>query len=297
VGVVADYLQVAIARARTVIAEVNEQMPRTCGDSALDPGDVDHVVYSDRPLVSVPPPAVGLVEARIGAHVAALVPPNPVLQLGLGKLGYAVAQALQERDDIAIHGGVVGDWLVDLAEAGALDNAHKPIDPDATVTGTVVGTRRLYDFVHENPAVRMRPLSYTHAPEILRRFDRLISVNSALQIDLTGQANAEIVNGCNVGAVGGQVDFVRAAVASPGGRAVLALPATAKQGALSRIVPRFADGVVTTPRCDVDVVVTEHGIADLRGVPLSERARRLIAIADHRHRDALSSYADDHRLY
>lgn len=288
-GVVADYLQPAIARARVVIAEVNDRMPRTRG-SSVHPSAFDHIVPSSRPLVTLEPPELDAVAVRIGDHVASLVPPRPVLQLGVGKVAYAVADALRDRRDIALHGGVVGDWLVDLYAAGAVDNLHKPIDTGLTVTGTVVGTRRLYDFVDENAAVELRGISYTHAPGTLGRLSRLIAVNGALQVDLTGQVNAETLAGRHVGAVGGQVDFVRGAMASPGGRAIIALPATGRDGATSRIVPRLEDGVVTTSRADADVVVTENGIADLRGMTISERARRLIAIADPRHREALAEH-------
>ena len=242
------------------------------------------------------PPELGAVDRRIGQHVASLVPPHPVLQIGLGKLGYAIAGALQDRNDIALHGGVVGDWLVDLIEAGAVDNSHKPIDTGQTVTGTVVGTRRLYDFVHENPTVEVRGISHTHAPATLRRLHRLIATNSALQIDLTGQVNAETVTGQHVGAVGGQVDFVRSAMESPGGRSIIALGSTARRGEVSRVVARLEDGVVTTPRADADIVVTEHGVADLRGMTVRERARRLIAIADPQHRDGLSRYVAERGL-
>jgi acyl-CoA hydrolase len=244
----------------------------------------------------VEPPELGAADRRIGEQVASLVPPRPVLQLGLGKVGYAVAAALHDRRDIALHGGVVGDWLVDLHAAGAVDNAHKPIDTGRTVTGTIVGTQHLYDFVDANEAVELRGIDHTHAPTTLRRLPRFVAVNSALEVDLTGQVNAETLAGRHVGAVGGQVDFVRAAMASPGGRSIIALVSTARDGKTSRIVPRLHDGIVTTPRADADVVVTEHGIAELRGKTVSERARRLIAIADPRHRDQLTAYVADRRL-
>jgi acetyl-CoA hydrolase len=288
-GVVADYLQPAISKARLVIAEVNDRMPRTSG-SSVHASELDKIVRTSRPLVAVDPPRPGAVDERIGENVAAIIPARPVLQLGLGKLGYAVARALSGRRDIALHGGVVGDWLVDLSEAGALDNDHKPIDTGRTVTGTVVGTQRLYDFVDENPDVAMRGIDYTHAPATIGRLYRFIATNAALQVDLTGQVNAETLGGRHVGAVGGQVDFVRAAMLSPGGRSIIALPSTARGGEVSRIVPRLEDGIVTTSRADADLVVTEHGIADLRGRTVRERARLLTAVADPRHRDDLARY-------
>lgn len=294
-GVVADYLQAAIVKARVVIAEVNDRTPRTRG-SSVQRSELDHLVHTSRPLVTMNPPELSAVEQRIAQHVSSLIPPQPVLQLGLGKLGHAVARALRSRRDIALHGGVVGDWLVDLTAAGAVDNTHKPIDTGLTVTGTVVGTRRLYDFVHENPTIELREIGYTHAAETLCRLHRFIAFNTALQVDLTGQVNAETVAGRHVGAVGGQVDFVRGAMASPGGRSIIALPSTARGGDISRIVPHLEDGVVTTSRADADTVVTEHGIAELRGMPVRARARRLIAIADPRHRPGLEKQVAEEGL-
>lgn len=286
-GLVADYLQPAIAKARVVIAEVNERVPRTNG-SSVHPSELDHVIHTSRPLISVAPPEFDPIAQRIGEHVASLLPPRPVLQLGLGKVGYAVAAALHDRRDVALHGGVVGDWLVDLYAAGAVDNSHKAIDSGTTVTGTVVGTQRLYDFVDDNEEVELRGIAHTHAVRTLVRLPRFIAVNAALEVDLTGQVNAEVLGGRHVGAVGGQVDFVRAAMASPEGRSIIALPSATRGGDTSRIVPRLEDGVVTTSRADADVVVTEHGVADLRGRTVRERARRLIAIADPRHREQLA---------
>ena len=286
-GLVADYLQPALARARVVIAEVNDRVPWVSGESVA-PSELDHVFETSREPVGVAVPALDDASLKIGELIASLLPPRPVLQLGIGKVGYAVAAALRDRRDIALHGGVVGDWLVDLDEAGAIDNSHKPIDSEVTVTGTVVGTRRLYDHVDQNETVALRGIAYTHSPRTLARFSRLVAINAALEVDLTGQVNAETIGGRYVGAVGGQVDFVRAAMASPGGRSIIALPSTARGGETSRIVPRLEDGIVTTSRADADLVVTEHGIADLRGATLSERTRRLLAVADPRHRDRLS---------
>jgi acyl-CoA hydrolase len=288
-GLAADYVRSAMARARTVIAEVNDQVPQTLGDGWVDRSELDHVVRTSRPPVFVPSRPPGPVEERIGSLVAALVPDAAVLQLGIGSVPHAIAGSLLAKEDLGVHCGVVGDWIVDLMEGGPVTNARKPIDVGVTVTGTVFGTRRLYDFVHQNPDIQLRPISYTHDPAVLRRLDHLMAINSAVEVDVTGQVNAETLEGRHIGAVGGQVDFVRAALASPGGRSIIVLPSTARGGRVSRIVPRLADAVVTTPRSDADLVVTEHGVADLRGVPLRERARRLIEIADPRFRDELES--------
>jgi acetyl-CoA hydrolase len=290
-GLVADYMGAAIARARTVVAEVNDQIPRTYGDTLVGPDQIHHVVETSRPPLSLPPQPPKAVERAIAEHVAALVPDGGVLQLGLGSVSDAIAAALAVKRDLGVHSGMVGDWLVDLIEAGAVTNARKSLDRGVTITGALFGTRRLYDFAHENPELMLRPISYTHDVETLGRIERLVAINSAVEVDLTGQVNAETVAGRHVGAVGGQVDFMRGAMRAPEGRSVIALPATAKRGEISRIVGRLADAITTTPRSDVDFVVTEHGAANLRGAPLPERARRLAAIAGPAFRERLADQA------
>jgi acyl-CoA hydrolase len=288
-GLVADYVAAAIARARVVVAEINDQVPRTRGETGVSAADIDHAIHTSRPPVFVPTPALGPAERRIGELVAELVPDRGVLQLGIGSVPGAVASGLAGRRDLAVHGGVIGDWIVDLMESGVVTNVHKPIDVGVSTTGAVFGSRRLYDYVDDNPAIRLRPISYTHDPQTLVQLERLIAVNGAVEVDLTGQVNAETLGGVHIGAVAGQVDFVRAAMVSPGGRSIIALRSTARGGEVTRIVSRLADGVVTTPRSDADVVITEHGVAHLRGVPLSERAARLIAIADPLVREGLTA--------
>lgn len=287
-GLVADYVRTAMSQARTVVAEVNDQVPHMLGEASVHPDEFDHVIETSRPPVFVTTPSPSPAEQQIGELVSAMVPDRAVLQLGIGTVPHAVARGLAQRRDLALHGGLIGDWVVDLMESGAVTNIHKPIDPGVTVTGAVFGTRRLYDYVHDNPAIELRPISYTHSPAVLGRLQRLVAINTALEVDLTGQVNAETLAGRHVGAVGGQVDFVRAAMASAGGLSIIALLSTARRGEVSRIVAKLGDGVVTTPRSDADVVITEHGVAHLRSVPLSERARRLIAIADPRFRQTLS---------
>lgn len=290
-GLVADYVGAAMAAARVVVAEINDQVPRTCGDTVVTPEQLDYVIHTSREPVFVSGGRPGAAEVRIGELVSELVPDHATLQLGIGNVSDAVARGLVGHRDLGVHGGLVGDWLVELVEVGAVTNAHKPIDPGVSVTGAVFGTRRLYDFADDNPALALHPVTYTHDPSILRRIDRFVAVNGAIEVDLSGQVNAETIGARNVGAVAGQVDFVRGAMAGDGGLSVIALPSTARAGEITRIVPRLADGVVTTPRSDADVVVTEHGVARLRGVPVAERARRLTAIADPRHRDELRAAA------
>ncbi|GAC1327208.1 MAG: acetyl-CoA hydrolase/transferase C-terminal domain-containing protein [Candidatus Dormibacteria bacterium] len=288
-GLVGDYLPAAIARARVVIAEVNDQVPRTLGEGLFHPEKFTHLVYTSRPPVMVESRQPGPVEEQIAALVGDLVPDGAVLQLGIGNVFRAIGTRLASKRNLGIHSGVVGDWLVDLVRSGAVTNAQKAIDQGVSVTGALFGTRTLYDFAHENPAIHLRPISYTHDTAVLGRLDRLVAINSAVEVDVTGQVNAETLMGSHIGAVGGQVDFMRAALASSTGRSIIALPSTARRGEVSRIVPKLADAVVTTPRSDADMVVTEFGVADLKGMPLRERARRLIGIADPRFRVELEA--------
>lgn len=288
-GLVGDYLSPAIDRARVVIAEINEQVPYTLGAGAVHPDQLDAVVHTSRTPVFVEPPRVGPAEAAIGELIATLVPDGAVIQLGVGAVPYAVAKGLSAKRDLGVHSGVVGDWIVDLMESGVVTNMSKAVDRGITVTGALFGTRRLYDYAHRNPSLQLRPISYTHDVAVLRQLDRLMAINSAVEVDLTGQVNAETVGGVHIGTVGGQVDFVRAAMASRGGRSIIALPSTARGGQVSRIVGHLADGVITTARSDADLVVTEHGVADLRGMTLRQRAEQLIAIADPRFKAELQA--------
>ncbi|MDE2049918.1 MAG: acetyl-CoA hydrolase, partial [Gammaproteobacteria bacterium] len=201
-----------------------------------------------------------------------------VLQVGIGAVPDAILRLLHDRRDLGIHSGMVGDGLVDLVEAGVITNARKPIDPGISITGALIGTRRLYAFADGNPKIGMRNSAYTHGSTVLARLPRLVAINSAIEVDLTGQVNAEQSGSLYLGGTGGQVDFVRAGARSPGGRAIIALPATARGGKVSRITASLS-GPVTTARSEVDVIVTEFGAAELKGQALGERARRLVAIA------------------
>lgn len=288
-GLVADWLRTAMAAARVVLAEVNDRVPRTRGDTLVRPDEIDAVIHTSREPVSLPPPVATELDDHLAEQVVSLIPDRSTVQLGVGSVAPAVARALRSKRDLGLHCGVIGDWYVDLNESGALTNRYKGCDVGTSVTASLVGSRRLYDYVADNPDIELRPVSYTHNPRVLAGLSELVAVNSAVEVDLTGQVNAETVAGRHIGAVGGQVDFVRGAMVS--GRSIIALASTAKRGQISRIVPRLSDGVVTTPRSDADLVVTEHGVADLRGVPLRERARRLIAVADPAFRPGLAEHA------
>jgi acyl-CoA hydrolase len=276
-GLISDFVQAAVAKARAVVAEVNEQVPFTHGE-LIPAAQIDYAVHVSRRPAEVPPGRIGETDEAIATYAAPLIEDGSVIQTGVGAVPDAILRLLHDRTDLGVHSGMLGDGLVDLAEAGVITNARKRIDSGVSVTGALIGTRRLFDFAHRNPQVRMCSTSYTHDAAVLARLDRLVTINSALEVDLTGQVNAEQSGPAYLGGTGGQVDFVRAGARSPGGHAIIALPATAKGGRISRITARLA-GPVTTARSDVDVIVTEFGAAELKGQTLAERTRRLIGIA------------------
>jgi acetyl-CoA hydrolase len=289
-GVARDYLPAAISRARVVLAEINDQAPWTHGGETLSCDDIDAAVHVSRPLLELGPRNIGATELAIGRYVAELVEDGATLQIGIGNIPDAVLAALAGRRDLGVHSGLIGDGVADLMSAGVITNARKNMDRGLTVTGLAMGGDRLYRLLDRNPAVAFRSIEYTHDPAVLAGLDRFVAINSALEVDLTGQINAEVVDGIYVGAVGGAADFLRAAARSRGGVPIVALPACA--GGRSRVVARLS-GPVTTARADAGVIVTEHGVADLRGASVSERVHRMLAIADPVHREALARQARD----
>ncbi|MGX9389468.1 acetyl-CoA hydrolase/transferase family protein [Nitrobacteraceae bacterium UC4446_H13] len=282
-----DYVLEAARHARVVIAEINPDAPWTFG--AQWPQEIPiHVrVKARHRPVELAPGLVDEVSRKIAMHAASLIPDGATLQFGVGKVPDAILSCLSHLRNINIHSGLINDAVVDLIERGVVTNAGKDIDAGITITNQLIGTSRLYDFAHNNAAVEVRPASYTHAAGLLARINKLFAINSALQVGLDGSVNSETLNGVTIGAIGGQVDFVRGANASPGGRAIIALPSTST--GQSRIVPRVE--TVTTTRGDVDAIVTEWGVAELAGCSLRERARRMIAIAAPEHRENLSQSA------
>jgi len=277
-GLISDFVDDAVKKARVVIAEVNEQVPFTLGDASLPGSRIDCAVHVSRPPVQVPAAPIGDNDLAIAKVVAGYIDDGAVIQVGIGAVPDAILRLLLDRRNLGVHSGMIGDGLVDLVEAGVVTNALKPIDAGVSITGALVGTRRLYDFADHNPRIGMRCSAYTHNAAVLARLTQLVTINSALEVDLTGQVNAEQSAGKYLGGTGGQVDYVRAGSRSPGGRSIIALPATAKDGAISRLMAELS-GPVTTARSDVDVIVTEFGAAELKGQTLAERARRLVAIA------------------
>jgi acyl-CoA hydrolase len=289
-GLINDFVQAAVAKARVVIAEVNERVPFTFGDAVLPAARIDCAVHVARNPVEVSPAQISDTDLAIARIVAGYIEDGTVLQVGIGAVPDAILRLLQDRRDLGVHSGMIGDGLVDLVAAGVVTNALKPIDPGVSITGALIGTRRLYDFVDRNPKINLRSSSYTHSEAVLSRLTRLVTINSAVEVDLTGQVNAEQSGGQYLGGTGGQVDYVRAGSRSPGGHSIIALPATAKGGKISRITAALS-GPVTTARSDVDVIVTEFGAAELKGQTLAERTRRLVGIAHPDFREELDQMA------
>jgi len=281
-----DYVIDAARGARLVVAEINPDAPFTFGAAWPEDVPIHMRVTARRSPVELASPPLDDISRRIAAQAASLIVDGSTLQFGVGRIPDAILSSLSHARNLGIHSGLINDAVVELIECGAVTNAEKGIDAGITVTNQVIGTQRLYRFVHENRSVTVRPTSYTHGQGVLARINRLVAINSALQVGLDGSVNSETLNGVAIGAIGGQLDFVRGANASAGGRAIIALPATASDGT-SRIVAHVE--TVTTPRADVDAIVTEWGVAELRNCGLAERARRMIAIAAPKHRDALSA--------
>lgn len=289
-GAASSCVDAALPGARTVLAEINDRAPWTHARRPVDPTRIDLVVRTSRPLPEVVARPPSPVEQRIAAHVVDLVPDGATVQLGIGGVPNAVAGLLRARRRLGLHCGVVGDAVIDLITCGAVTNEHKPTDRGVSVTGALVGTRALLDFADREPLLRVEPVSHTHDHATLRGLPAFTAVNSALEVDLTGQVGAEVAGSAYVGTTGGQVDFVRGALAAPDGRSIIALPARTAAGR-ARVVSRIASGVVTTGRADADLVVTEYGVAHLRGIAVPERVRRMIAIAHPDDREALERQA------
>jgi Acetyl-CoA hydrolase len=279
-GVAVDYTKPAAECAKTVIAQVNRNMPRTLGDSFIHVSNIDYLVESDDPIIELSPPKIGEVECAIGKNCASLIQNGDTLQLGIGAIPDAVLLFLKDKHDLGIHSEMFSDGVVELVEAGVITNKKKNFHPGKSVVTFLMGTRRLYDYVDNNPEVEMYPVDYVNDPCVIARNDNLISINSCVQVDLMGQVVSTSVGLKQISGVGGQVDFVRGANMSKGGKTIMAMPSTAAKGKVSKIVPLIDEGAsVTTSRYDVNYVVTEYGIAQLKGKTLRERAQALITIA------------------
>jgi acyl-CoA hydrolase len=291
-GTSVDAVLAAVRTAPVVIAQLNASMPRTLGDSFVHVDDIDLATEVDIPPYEVVPHPIGDVERRIGEFVADLVPDGATLQMGIGGIPGAVALALREKHDLGVHTELFTDVVMDLVEAGAVTGRRKEVNAGKIVSAFLMGSQRLYDFVDDNPMVEMRPVDYTNDTAIIRRFRRMTAINSAIEVDLTGQVSADSIGHRLYSGVGGQMDFMRGAALAEDGRAIIALPSTAADGRFSRISAVLHEGAgVTTTRAHVQTIVTEHGIAELRGRSVAERARALIAIADPAFRPSLTEEA------
>ena len=296
-GVSVEAMHAAVRAARTVIVQLNRAMPRTLGESFIHVDDIDLAVEVDAPPYEHASGPVGEVERKIGQHVAELIPNGATVQLGIGAIPAATAAALRHHRDLGIHTEMFTDAVVDLVQAGVVTGARKERNRGKIVTAFLMGTRRLYEFVDDNPMVEMRSVDFTNDTHVIRSFSTMTAINSAIEVDLTGQVVADSIGSRIYSGVGGQMDFVRGAALAPEGRAIIALPSTAAGGTISRITPVLGpgSGVVTT-RAHVRTIVTEWGVAELFGRSLRERAVALIGIAHPDHRDRLRSEAQRLRL-
>ena len=279
-GVSCDYTKPAISSAKMVIAEINDQMPRTFGDTFVHVSEVDYFVEASHPLALLKPPTITDLEKAIGEHCASLVEDGSTLQLGIGAIPDAVLLFLKDKKDLGIHSEMISDGVVELVEAGVVTNKMKTIHNGKCIVTFLMGSKRLYDFVHENPMIEMYPVNYVNDPVVVMKNYKMVSINSCVQVDFMGQVASETIGYKQFSGVGGQVDFVRGASMAKDGKSIIAMPSTTSDGKISKIVPLLDEGAaVTTSRNDVHYIVTEYGIAELRGKSLRERARALINIA------------------
>jgi acyl-CoA hydrolase len=288
-----DYTMAAVAKARAVVLEVNPHVPFTHGQCHVHISQVTALVESEDPIMEVGLPRIGPVQEAIGRLVAEHIEDGSTLQIGYGGIPDAVVMQLTDKRDLGIHTEMIGDGILTLVESGAVTNRRKTLMPGKMVATFALGSRRLYDFMHHNPMLEMHPSNFTNDPYIAGQNDKLVSINASLQVDLLGQCGSESIGHLPYSGTGGQVDFVRAANRSRGGKSFIVLPSTAKDGTVSRIVPTLSPGThATTSKNDVNYVVTEWGVAQLRGKSAKQRAQELIAIAHPDFRPWLREEAD-----
>ncbi|KRB75083.1 hypothetical protein ASE01_17120 [Nocardioides sp. Root190] len=290
-GVNADYLPAAIETGAIVIAQINDQMPVTKGDTRIRPERFAASVVYSQELVEFPDALPSARDREVATHVAGLVHDGATIQVGVGGLGTAICESLTNHRDLGIHTGLLTDSLVGLVRRGVVTNSRKPIDQGLVVTPVVMGSRETYVWADHNAELSVRRVEYTNGIRTLAQIAGFTAINFALEVDLYGQVNSEYAGDRYIGAIGGLPDFGRGAVEAEGGRSIIAMRAASSDGTRSRVVPRLGGPVVTAPRSDVDFVVTEHGVADLRAASVADRARRLIAIAAPQFRSELEYLA------
>jgi len=287
-GVSVDIVKSATANAKYVIAQVNSNMPRTMGDSFIHAQQIDMLVPHDEPVISVETNEPDEVLQRIGQNLARLIEDGSTIECGIGRIPQALAECLKGKTDLGVHTEMFGDWVIDLIECGAITCRKKTINPGKVVASFCMGSQKLYDYIDGNPFFDFRPTEYVNDPFIISQHDRMVGINVALEVDLTGQVCSDSLGYKFYSGIGGQVDFVRGAARSRGGKAIIAMPSTAADGKVSRIVPHLAEGAgVVTTRGDVHYVVTEYGVAYLHGKSISQRVLSLINIAHPKFRDEL----------
>ena len=293
-GVALECSKTAALSASYVIAQVNPRMPRVWGDTFIPVNRLDAVVEVDVPLLEMPRDPIDDLHRRIGQHVSTLIEDGCTLQIGIGGIPDSVMEFLTDRRHLGVHTEMFSDGLVDLVASGAVTGDQKTIHPGKIVSSFVLGTRKVFDFIHDNPMVDFYPTSYVNDPFVISQNHRMVALNSALEVDLTGQVCADSLGHRFYSGFGGQVDFIRGAARSQNGKPIIALPSTAKEGTVSRIVPRLKPGAgVVTSRGDVHYIATEYGVASLHGRSIRERAEALIAIAHPNFRDELATAAAD----
>lgn len=287
-GVSNDYTKPAAECAKIVIAEVNDQMPRTMGDSFIHVSDIDYIVESSHPIIELKPAKIGDIERIIGENCASLIEDGSTLQLGIGAIPDAVLLFLKDKKDLGIHSEMISDGVVELVEAGVITNKLKTLHPGKVVVTFLMGTKKLYDFANNNPMLEMYPVDYVNAPSVIAKNHKMVSINSCVQVDLMGQIASESIGLKQISGVGGQVDFVRGSSICKDGISIMAMPSTTAKGKVSKIVPILDEGAaITTSRNDADYIITEYGIAHLKGKTLRERAKALINIAHPNFREDL----------
>ena len=289
-GVSCDYTKPAAVSARIVIGEINDQTPYTEGDNFIHVTELDYIIETSYPLVETPCVKGTEIEFAIAKYCASLINDGDTLQLGIGAIPNSVLASLKDRKDLGIHTELFTEGIIDLVNEGVITGKRKTLHPNKIIATFIMGTKRVFDFVHKNPILEMHPVDYVNDPYIIGQNDNMISINSCIEVDLMGQVNSESIGTRQYSGTGGQVDYVQGARLSKGGKSIIATPSTAAGGKISRIVPFLGQGAaVTTSRNDVDYIITEYGIAHLRGKTLRERAKMLIDVAHPKFREELES--------
>ncbi len=299
-GVDVGTIKTPAEKSKIIIAQVNKHQPRTLGDCFIHINKINYIVEYDEPLTELPQvdpdatPEILAVFDKIGKNVAALIEDGSTLQMGIGAIPDSVMKYLYDKKDLGIHTEMFSDGIIDLVEAGVINGEKKTLHPGKIIAGFVLGTRRVYDFIDNNPIIEFHPQEYVNDPFIVSQNCKMVAINSALEVDLTGQVCADSIGSKMYSGIGGQVDFIRGASRSAGGKPIIALPSTTKNDTISRIVPTLKPGAgVVTSRGDVDYIVTEFGAVNLWGKSLQERARALISISHPNFRDELMKYAKE----